>query len=578
VHRRVGIRIALLVGFAFGAGLLFGRRMGESVPGSFLAPAADTESTAAVRASSTSEALSARPAADRPRGSTRAAAEVVAALPDPSAARRNQVVLDGLHPVLIHVRVTDVDGQAVPEARLTAIPEGATHRAWNAESGATTDALGRADLFVPVAGVYVVLVRAGVRAAVREGVRATQEGPAEVAFVLGRLANLEVRRTGAAENSSWEVCAEGEEPKLADGTVMGRPSCSQSSREDSVVLSLPENVPFRIRVQADEDDRQSAGRTVAEPQTAVMSAPGSLLVRFHAESTADARPAYVNVEVEVAILAETGGLPPSGRVGYTFCERYADSHSEENEGTVDWGPKDAAVSVSHFESTWPPGVAGRVEWTVAGVAGSVEVPAGRAGDQIRLTGAVRIPPAAVETAAGALEVLDERGVPIPFDGPWETGVYLYNQDGAPCDAQGETAEDDVRAWLRDNIGQTVTAERGRWWVSRPGSTTADGTLRLQLELGGYLLVHLPKPLRAGLGRLTVERIDGAYLGMRGGDTHLPSPAEDTGGWGRDGVTNGALVGPLPPGDLGLLFRVGGFEVGRTTARVVAGEVSILTIR
>jgi hypothetical protein len=126
-------------------------------------------------------------------------------------------------------------------------------------------------------------------------------------------------------------------------------------------------------------------------------------------------------------------------------------------------------------------------------------------------------------------------------------------------------------------GRTVTVVLGSWKTSRPLALPSSGRGRVALHLGGYVLVHLRRPLPEEAGPLRLEREDGGWLGRAGG-LRPPSPDDEGSPVSAGDVETGTLLGPLPPGDVPLRVLLGGVEVGRVVAKVVAGEVSVLSLR
>ncbi len=78
------------------------------------------------------------------------------------------------------------------------------------------------------------------------------------------------------------------------------------------------------------------------------------------------------------------------------------------------------------------------------------------------------------------------------------------------------------------------------------------------------------------------RFDGGWLGRRGDGEDLPPPdhpdADGSPSETCEAVHSGSLLDPLPAGDVPLRVTLGGVEVGRVTALVRAGEVTVLSLR
>lgn len=401
-------------------------------------------------------------------------------------------------------------------------------------------------------------------------------------MTLARPSTLEVRCVGAPVGAPWSVRATATPPPLGDGTVvLSSLHAELAGNGPMLALGLPDGVPFAVVVEPHWGDPAWRGLQPVGPLAATLSAPSTFVATFEPRVAAPASVGAVTVSLQLRVEATTGELPPSGRVSYTFRHRATGSSwVERGDGFVDWGPEDAGVSLSLQVERWPPTTPGELEWTVGDTTDRIQVPAADAGERVQLAATTRVPRSAILEGVRGVEVLDVAGTPVLVGGPDEVSANLLTEDDELGYASEADAGANLRSWLRGRVGQSLTAVRGTWLVSRAAPAVGGETVRLRLELGGYLLVHQPKPMPEGLGQLRAERTDGGWLGAHTTESPLPNPTErgDTTPSRADVVANGTLLGPLPPGDVGLRFLLGGVEVGRVTARAVAGEVSVLTIR
>ena len=462
----------------------------------------------------------------------------------------------------IDVDVELADGQLCPAAEVYALPAGARGRE-KVETGphATTGARGRCRLVLPRFGAFDVGVNAGLLHALVTDVAVPRAEPLRLTLP----ATGEVRLVADAE------ALERLSRRGADGPWISLRSETRGEtrrafgRDEAASWYLPISFPpgaseVRTLVPADGSFRcESSPILTAWPETGRAPAnvtvtlsnllPAGLCLRLTPPDLVAKADGWVVVEID------TGRGEPQKRA-YHFAA----------------GQIDARLSPDLQFTEWFPATGGVVRWTGRGVA---------AGEAV-------VPPSTRTRSAAADLVIVLDGTPLPADPPEGSGIVVsrtamfdvtltgYGPGTGPghamllSDAGGRVRSNSPRGEVR-HIGNSVPA----WLAAAHGDRVAPprrvteemaGPVELALEPGGFLVVECATKPPGELGRITIERKDGAPLIFLGTDLLPPI----------DAIT-GNRIGPLAPGDVSFVLRLAGMDVGEVTATVVAGETQTLTI-
>jgi hypothetical protein len=142
----------------------------------------------------------------------------------------------------------------------------------------------------------------------------------------------------------------------------------------------------------------------------------------------------------------------------------------------------------------------------------------------------------------------------------------FDWDSARGEGTVQVTADQAPSWLLVHVGGS--------WVTPIASNPRDG-LRLTLRRGGHVVVVTEVPLPRGLS-LGVRRRDGRpLLAAR----ELATDDEDADVLDADDeIDVGAVLGPFEPGDVSLVYSVGGVDVCTDVVRVEAGRLAVSRVR
>ena len=229
--------------------------------------------------------------------------------------------------------------------------------------------------------------------------------------------------------------------------------------------------------------------------------------------------------------------------------------------TLDWNdgkPEDRALRV------WLGAQPAKLTWNGDGVAPGVRLLPGASEAK------VTVAPIEITIRADDLPFLEGVDVASGRRPPRTDSPQLHAR-AAASKAEEELScrpDDDELSELRP--GWKAIVELGAWWVSPPVTVPKRGRLKFDLVPGGYLLATSSRVVTPGLGRLSIRRADGAWLGER--------RAYDIGDDDSDGDSIGTaypgmILGPFPEGDVELVVSLGGEERIRIVGHVKANRIT-----
>lgn len=561
---------------AFVAGWLAGRApSGGSRP-------APLDSATAPTGADAERASAASPTARSPvelRAAPRPPHTPTPVVPPADAPRAGSVVLDRLEPARIRVAVRTAEGAAVAGADVFAALPGTTDVEHAGVARAESGPDGGATVAVARPGPYLVVVRQGILATAVEDVHAAPHPGGEVVVTLPRAVVVEVATDGAPDDAPWT--AEVEFAPLTDragSNLLEFKRLERRSEGAPLRIEAAEGSGLHVRVHPFWQAERWKGLRALGPAGELLTAPGACRIRYGPGPSPTTVPGR-RIAVELTVVGGDGPLPAAGRLTFAFrpeIDGRPAGHWDER--IAEWDATRALPPLTGSVPDWPVAGTGALAWRIGRVTGRFVVPGTDSDEGVLLRSTVPIPLSDVESGPSDVEVTGPDGAAVPVGGDDVESADLF-APGAELGFSSDAGEN-LRRWLIGRANARVVAVRGAWWVSPPTQASIGEPLRLRLELGGYVLLHLPTPPSTALGSLRVERVDGAWLGRYAPDEPLPPATEEREASISEvrSVSNGTMLGPLPPGTVELRFLLGGIEVGRATARVVAGQVSVLTIR
>jgi hypothetical protein len=479
---------------------------------------------------------------------------------------------------VMHVRVRQADGRPAPEMTVRAVRGDADVCAdATVYPSAPTDDRGRALLTVPAPGTYRVEATRGCGAAygAAEGVQVAADRPVRVQV-----------RLEADDADGWRVA------RLAlGGALLRAPSGVrfqarlQASPPDELpqdrrwaspgpygwsVVVPPEGTTYGVVARLAPDVHASlAGAALTTVRAAAGDGPRWRIVPSSTGAAADAR-RWLRVQVHAATA---DGARVSARTRLQLAVDSPRGGRWRVPLQVQWFGRAQAAAA---EAVWwldPRQGPWTLHWAGPGVEpGAAPVPL--EGDAPRMDVAPRVGPAGLTPELAAVDVTDERGRAVE-----DQRVELWARERTPeggWQSHGTTWPPSLPALA----GRVVTPVVGPWRVGAATRLPASGRAHLAVAPGGYVLLHLLHPPAPGLGRLTVERVDGGWVGALRGDDLL-GPVDEPDRLGpsvAQSLGAGSLLGPLPAGRHVLRFRLGGIEVGTCSVPVRARRVGVLVIR
>jgi hypothetical protein len=463
-------------------------------------------------------------------------------------------------PCIVTVAVTTAAGAPVSAARVFATRS--TDRALDADvwPATWTDEAGRADLRLPAAGRWNIGAEDDLRRAMLTDVAVAPDAPREVRLTLAPNAEVRVVAVGATEGAAWSLALE-ELESAEGGWPLREEADSRLFQLSSAAgaTAVPGGVP--LRVLGASVSTHDLGPGLWRPETPVVTAPCTIRL----EHWGPERLGHLRVE---AVLR---GAPDAWRA-HAFNFTVREGGQRRRSGHT------CAVEVADGEARAvldlprPPGT--RLTVTVC---------------------APSLDEAVVEAVTPPAGTTRLERVAFPWHrtslDPWEDRIVVVDAEGEPVSRE----RFDVRVWApvgeggawtgkvpAGAAGERAVVTAGAWLTSAPFTLPDSGSTRTVVSPGGYALLHTPYGADSRMGRMHIERMDGGWLGTRTDDVGLPPPDDpNAAGSGSDPcgtVHSGALLGPLPAGEVPLRVTLGGVEVGRVTAHIVAGEVTILSLR
>lgn len=552
---------------AFVAGWLAGRapRTGPAA-----VPGLDDATTAAIVPRPVAPALSAASRDAPPATSAARETSVAAAGPGPSpgsappaAAAPATVVLPVSYASIL-VRVLGADGMPARGAHVGLRPAGSDVPEDEARPREPVDAEGRARFLTVDAGPFDVDAwRDSLEVARATGVRGTRDVPTEVTLRLPRLVDAVFRAEGLPVGTTWQLVVRGPPRADAGGGAWPRDQHTLQSAATVLRTRVPEGVPLTVSGWA---GIAPAGAACAPFEVV---APAEVAVPFRSREPV-AREALTTLTLRLVPEATEGTLPPRGYAAVDTLLTVDGSLRKQQTWTIGWRPDDPDGANDTTVGVLA-GSKGSFHWQArGGPADAVTLPELPPGGAVTVGGRLRIPPASVVVGFDDVVVEDERGaVLVPSEA---LGVHVFTGDESVGSAHDPVQ---LRGLLGDLRTAALTIATDAWHVSRTVAAAPIGATRVRVELGGYLVVHVPRPPPTNAGPLRLTRTDGGWLGERASPlapTGAPeeSPAEQ--------VRNGTVLGPLPAGAVEFEVSLGGVRLGAVTANVVAGEVSVLTLR
>jgi len=464
----------------------------------------------------------------------------------------------------IEVTATDADGRPATDATAYAVRVGrrsdVTLPDWPA---ADVGADGLARIPLPSAGTYDVGVAYPGRERPRAFTQDVRVGTGEIARVtlrLPALAPVEVVTEGLDRSDAYLYAVEEGAPDARGSYYPARGELNNERVSLSLatgVVSLPVGVPYRVWISFKDE---KTGRYVGDEwraDPAVVRAPGR--VTFRRDAVAKPEP-----WIEVPIRFVVTGIVPVGlrrsdlRIWYAEGTRSA----MELARRLDW--KDGEPEARSLR-IWLGEKPAKLTWSGDGIA----------------PGETQLPGASDAKESGAPIELAIRADDLPFvEGvDVESGRRPPRTDSPRLHARGPDpeVEDDVAYWtdfddkssdLRP--GWKAIVEWGAWWVSPPITVPKRGRLKFDLVPGGYLLATSSRVVTPGLGRLSIHRADGAWLGERSAYDLLD---DDCDGDSIGTAYPGMILGPFPEGDVEFVVSLGGEERVRIVGHVKANRIT-----
>ena len=398
------------------------------------------------------------------------------------------------------------------------------------------------------------------------GVRAADDRPTEVELRLPKMVEVVFRAEGLPAGATWQLMLQGAREPVGSGGAPAPWEYQGGTAGPTFRASLPEGAAVTARGWASLPPHGAVCDPFAVPAAA------EVVVPFRPRRPPD-RGATTRLTLRLAPEATEGTLPPRGSVIVDTLLELEGARRKSNQWTITWQPDDpddrhdVTVEV-------PAGAKGSYRWQAGGgPPDEVALPDLPPGGSVVVRGRLRVAPATAVVSFDHVAVEDERGAAIV---PSEAqSVWAFADTESAGAANAPDALDRLARELRTDA---LTLATDAWHVSRAVGAATSGPTRVRVALGGYLVVHVPRPPPPSAGALTLRRADGGWLGVR--TTALPGPGEP--GAPEDqalaSVGNGTVVGPLPAGPIELVVSIGGADLGPVTATVVAGEVSVLTLR
>lgn len=465
----------------------------------------------------------------------------------------------------IEVRVTDADGSPAKGAGAYAVRVGRRSPAdtrtpdWPS-AGAGDDGVARIPL--PGAGLYDVGVEYGEAEQPRgfvEDVRVEAGSTARVAVRLPALARVEVVAEGIDLAHAFLYAVEARAPgeRYSYSPARGERKNHRWSQSMAREVRLPEGVPYEVWLSFQDPKTGDWVGSEWKPDLDVVRAPARVTFRR------DARPAPRPwIEVPLRFLVTRAVPAGLGRSELRVWYAEGTPGAMELGRTLDWKDgKPEETSLRVLLGAKPE----KLTWSGDGVA---------AGERL-LPGAAEAkePVAPIEIAIRAddlpfVEGVDVVGGPKPLrtDSPW---LHARGPDWESDEEVDYQTEYDDESW-RLRPGWKAIVEWGAWWVSRPVTVPKRGRLTFDLVPGGYLLATSSRVVTPGLGRLSIRRADGAWLGeRRASDIENDDCDGDSVGTAYPGM----ILGPFPEGDVELVVSLGGEERVRIVGHVKANRIT-----
>lgn len=487
------------------------------------------------------------------------------------------VGLAGARGSSIDALVLDASGGPVAEATVYALAEGTRPCAdWASEAcpwpHATSDARGHARIRLGAAGRYDVAARTKLEFTRVTDVRVDAGGQTEIALRFPPTEPIEVRVEADLACSAHRLILQS---VRGDDDHDWFPTPGQAAYRERVFviqgkgerIDLP---PARFTARVECCDSPSRCRSSLCVRPLQFTAPCVLVIQPYGAAE---DPAGSSGRLYVRVTAHAIGRAPSAGRSEVTVRAIAKGKAVSEASSPIWWAGEAPTE-TWCALTLPRDEPVLVQWTGTGVEpGSAET----TGTDRRLDVDVHVRAESIRPSLAGLDVIDVDGTPLPWDAgqpcPWSIG----------CD-DGWWGSGTVRSgtqWaeqLATFAGRRVTVMRGAWRTSRPVDIPLSGGARVTLELGGYVMVHVPAPLPADAGILRLERLDGGWLGWETATELCPPSEVGDESDPLSAVFEGTLLGPLPAGDVPLKVTLGGVEVGRVVAKVKAGEVTVLSLR
>ncbi len=420
---------------------------------------------------------------------------------------------------------------------------------------------GVARIPLPAAGTYDVGVGHGEAGRPRrliEDVRVGAGETARVAVRLPALARIEVVADGVDLSHAFLYAIEelGPGERYSYAPTRGERNIQSSSRSTAREVYLPEGVPHRVWLSFED---AGTGKWVGwewSPDPAVVRAPARVTFRRDAVPEPER---WIDLPIRFTVT----GPVPAGLVQSELRLRYAEGTEDEMDlgRTLAWDdgkPRSNPLRVRLGARSEA------LSWRGDGVTpGERRLPAASDAPQ-------PIAPLELEIRADDLPLVEGVDVasgrrPSRTDSP---RLHARGPDPKADEFDFWTDFDDYASHLRP--GWKAIVEWGAWWVSPPVTVPRRGRLRFDLVPGGYLLATSSRVVTPGLGRLSIRRADGAWLGERS--------AADIGDDDCDGESIGTaypgmILGPFPEGDVELVVLLGGEERARIIGHVKANRIT-----
>lgn len=445
-------------------------------------------------------------------------------------------------PSTVSVLVFDAEGDPVDGATVVATRR--TDRAVATEEWprSGTDESGRAELRLPVPGRWDIEACLGPHRATVSGIEASPRAPREVRLRFDPDAPVRVEVIGAPEGATWKVT-------LHEVRTGWSRECSWSGPSSEFLV--PRGVALEVRYPTVSSPTPDSDRWW--PDVREIVAPCVMrLERWGRERLGHCR-------VEVTVPADA----PSHVIQMVSLA----VHSQDRPLTT----RSAPGAFGAFEVSAPPATVVSVQASAVRdwESDRTLVVAPPAGVTVTTRVALHRREDVVAARRATLEVVSTDGRPVRSE-----LVNLW----APVGDEGEWTEN-IPA---DAAGVTAMVTVGAWQTSAPFELPVSGRTRVVVSPAGYVMVHTMHGADYRMGQMRIERVDGGWLGCRGDSGELPPPdhpdADGSASESCEAVHSGLLLGPLPAGEVPLRVTLGGVEVGRVTAKLKAGEVTVLSLR